>query len=243
MKVPVIIIATVLIAVAGNEARGQEASIAVDIEAAKAPGVDQKVPAMVVQEGPLIKPAAAKADPTTPKPIVMGDSSSSSYVEGTTGNPLYDKMVKESAVRNGVDPNLMFAVMRQESGFNPRARSYKGASGLMQLMPDTARRFGVTNIWDPAQNIEGGAKYLRFLLDTFNGDVKLVLAGYNAGENAVIGAGYRVPRYRETQAYVQSISARYGSDKHRSATAKKVDPQAPSTIVMAGTNGRLSNNY
>src|SRR5207244_8389663 len=86
---------------------------------------------------------------------------------GTTGNPKYDELIALSAARNGVDPNLVVAVMRQESGFNPRARSYKGASGLMQLMPGTAQRFGVTNIFDAAQNIEGSTRYLRFLLHQF----------------------------------------------------------------------------
>jgi soluble lytic murein transglycosylase-like protein len=114
----------------------------------------------------------------------------------------------------------------------------------MQLMPDTARRFGVSNIWDPAQNIEGGTRYLRFLLDTFNGDVKLALAGYNAGENAVIGSGYRIPRYRETQAYVRNISARYGSDSHRGGKAQKKDPAAPGVMSLStGDSSRFSNNY
>jgi soluble lytic murein transglycosylase-like protein len=139
----------------------------------------------------------------------------------------------------------MIAVMRQESGFNPRARSYKGATGLMQLMPATARRFGVQNIWDPAQNIEGGARYLRFLLDTFNGDVNLALAGYNAGENAVISSGFQVPRYRETQNYVKSISARYGSARQRRGqTIASADPVAPATLTFSGGgSSRLSNNY
>src|SRR5262249_6808877 len=126
--------------------------------------------------------AAPKSASGPQSPIVMHQSFSTdaSSEMGTTGNPKYDELVKQSASRNGVDPNLMLAVMRQESGFNSRALSYKGATGLMQLMPGTAARFGVTNIYDPAQNIEGGARYLRFLLDTFDGDVKLALAGYNA---------------------------------------------------------------
>jgi soluble lytic murein transglycosylase-like protein len=161
---------------------------------------------------------------------------------GTTGNPKYDELIVQSAARNGVDPNLVVAVMRQESGFNPRARSYKGASGLMQLMPATAQRFGVTNIFDAAQNIEGGTRYLRFLLDQFNGDVKLVLAGYNAGENAVVNSGYRIPRYKETQNYVRSISARYDATKNKtSGTKRSGTPVAPSPETFA--NGRLSNNY
>ncbi|MGH9829384.1 MAG: lytic transglycosylase domain-containing protein, partial [Blastocatellia bacterium] len=124
------------------------------------------------------------------KPIVFsGASGNSVALTDTTGNLDYDRMVLDSAGRNGVDPDLIVAVMRQESGFNARAHSYKGACGLMQLMPATARRFGVANIADPAQNIEGGARYLRFLLDKFNDDVSLVLAGYNAGEGAVVDAG------------------------------------------------------
>jgi soluble lytic murein transglycosylase-like protein len=132
--------------------------------------------------------------------------------------------------------------MRQESGFNPRARSYKGATGLMQLMPATAARFGVSNIYDVSQNIEGGARYLRFLLDTFNGDVELTLAGYNAGENAVVNSGYRVPRYRETQNYVKSITARYDRSKAREARSPRPTVAvAPSAETFS--NGRLSNNY
>lgn len=127
----------------------------------------------------------------------------------STGNPRIDALLHGAAARNGVDPRLLLAVMRQESSFNARAVSNKGARGLMQLMPATARRFGVQDIFDPAQNIEGGAQYLRFLLDTFGGDVELALAGYNAGENAVARYGNRVPPYRETQDYVRRISAHY----------------------------------
>ena len=170
------------------------------------------------------------------------------YNMETTGNAKYDELVRQAAARNGIDPDLIVAVMRQESGFNPRARSYKGASGLMQLMPATARRFGVMNIYDPVENIEGGAKYLRFLLDTFNGDVNLVLAGYNAGEGAVINSGYRIPRYRETQNYVQSISARYDGMKNKTARAAKTlaaaGPAAPDAVTFTGgSSTRLSNNY
>jgi hypothetical protein len=127
----------------------------------------------------------------------------------STGNSQVDELMAQSARRNGVDQRLLYAMMKQESSFNPRALSYKGARGLMQLMPATAARFGVTDIYDPAQNIEGGARYVRFLLDTFNGDVELALAGYNAGENAVLRYGNRIPPYRETQDYVQKISAHY----------------------------------
>jgi hypothetical protein len=127
----------------------------------------------------------------------------------TTGNASIDSYILESGRRNAVDPLLLYSIMHQESTFKPRAMSYKGARGLMQLMPGTAIRFGVTSIWDPQQNIEGGSRYMRFLLDKFDGNVELALAGYNAGEGAVIKYGYRIPPYNETQEYVRRISKRY----------------------------------
>ena len=111
----------------------------------------------------------------------------------TTGNSEVDNFIVESGKRNSVDPLLLYSIMHQESSFKPRALSYKGARGLMQLMPFTASRFGVTNIWDPKQNIEGGARYMRFLLKLFKGDVRLALAGYNAGEGAVMKYDYQGP--------------------------------------------------
>src|SRR5712691_7360033 len=127
----------------------------------------------------------------------------------TTGDANIDNFILESGQRNAVDPLLLYAIMHQESTFKPRAMSNKGARGLMQLMPGTALRFGVTSIWDPRQNIEGGARYMRFLLDQFEGDVQLALAGYNAGEGAVVKYGNRIPPYSETQEYVRRISRRY----------------------------------
>jgi soluble lytic murein transglycosylase-like protein len=129
----------------------------------------------------------------------------------TTGNAEYDSYIVESARRYNIDPLLIYAQMHQESSFKLKATSYKGASGLMQLMPATARRFGVTSIYDPKQNIEAGVRYMRWLLNTFNGDVVLALAGYNAGEGAVWKYGNQVPPYRETQEYVRRITARYNA--------------------------------
>jgi Transglycosylase SLT domain len=128
----------------------------------------------------------------------------------TTGNVQVDQYLINSGSNNGVDPLLLYSIMHQESSFKPHAISPKGARGLMQLMPYTAIRYGVTNIFDPKQNIEGGARYLRFLLDHFDGDINLVLAGYNAGEGAVEKYGWQVPPYAETQEYVRRISRRYG---------------------------------
>jgi hypothetical protein len=127
----------------------------------------------------------------------------------STGDASVDAMIVESGRRNGVDPVLLYAIMHRESSFKKRALSYKGASGLMQLMPGTARRFGVRNIWDPRENIEGGARYMRILLDMFDGSVPLALAGYNAGEGAVLKYGRRVPPYSETTEYVRRITQRY----------------------------------
>ncbi|HJP93425.1 MAG TPA: lytic transglycosylase domain-containing protein [Pyrinomonadaceae bacterium] len=127
----------------------------------------------------------------------------------TTGNSDVDNFIIESGKRNSVDPLLLYSIMHQESSFKARAMSPKGARGLMQLMPPTASRFGVTNIWDPKQNIEGGARYMRFLLDLFFGDVRLALAGYNAGEGAVLKYGYQIPPYSETREYVRRIGERY----------------------------------
>jgi soluble lytic murein transglycosylase-like protein len=127
----------------------------------------------------------------------------------TTGDAAIDRFIVDSGTRNGVDPVLIYSIMHRESSFKRNALSPKGARGLMQLMPGTAARFGVRNIFDPQQNIEGGARYMRILLDMFDGDVRLALAGYNAGEGAVLKYGRRVPPYAETQEYVRRISERY----------------------------------
>ena len=138
----------------------------------------------------------------------LGMTPSQSLDGFTTGNQKVDALIAEAGARNGVDPVLLYAIMHRESSFKPGAVSPKGARGLMQLMPGTAARFGVRNIFDPAQNIEGGARYVRWLLDRFAGDVRLALAGYNAGEGAV--DKYRgIPPYRETQEYVRLIGQRY----------------------------------
>lgn len=108
----------------------------------------------------------------------------------------------------GLDPALVIEVVRAESGFNPRARSPKGALGLMQLIPGTAKRFGVRDPFEPTQNLKGGMAYLSWLLQHFDGDLTLTLAGYNAGEGAVERHG-GVPPYRETQDYVKRILSRY----------------------------------
>lgn len=127
----------------------------------------------------------------------------------TTGHRGLDQLIVHNAIKYDVNPLLIYLVMKQESGFNYRAVSRVGARGLMQLMPGTALRLGVRNIHDPVENVGAGTRYLKSLIKMFNGDVNLALAGYNAGENAVIRYGYRVPPYRETQDYVYSINVAY----------------------------------
>jgi soluble lytic murein transglycosylase-like protein len=126
-----------------------------------------------------------------------------------TGDAGVDQIVREAGTRYGVDPCLVVAVMGVESGFRRDAVSPKGACGYMQLMPDTARRFGVVDIFDPRQNITAATQYLRVLLERFSGNLDLTLAGYNAGENAVTRYGFNIPPYLETQNYVRSIADRY----------------------------------
>jgi Zn-finger nucleic acid-binding protein len=127
----------------------------------------------------------------------------------TTGSARLDSIIRQNGARHDIDPYLIFCVMEQESHFNTRAVSPVGARGLMQLMPGTAARFGVRNPHDPAQNVSGGARYLKELLGRFRGRVDLVLAGYNAGEGNVMRFGYRVPPFRETRNYVRRVGARY----------------------------------
>jgi soluble lytic murein transglycosylase-like protein len=128
----------------------------------------------------------------------------------STGNNRVDNLIRYYGKQNGVDPYLIYCLMSQESSFSTGATSPKGAQGLMQLMPDTAARYGVTNPYDAAQNIKGGTRYLKDLLMMFNGRVDLALAGYNAGEGAVMKFGYTVPPYEETRNYVTLILKRYG---------------------------------
>jgi hypothetical protein len=163
----------------------------------------------------------------------LADSKSSQKERGwSTGTHKLDGLIKQNGSKYGVDPYLIFLVMEQESHFNPRVVSPKGARGLMQLMPGTSARFGVRRPNDPAQNISGGTRYLKQLLDRFNNRVDLVLASYNAGEGAVIRFGHRVPPYRETRNYVKRISFRY-----RRKTAKPPKTQAATGGTATAATG------
>ncbi len=151
-------------------------------------------------------PAKAEVETNTESDYIPADMPSS-------GDRELDLIILRAGERNGVDPRFLHAVIWQESKYKVRARSHVGAQGLMQLMPPTAKRFGCSDPHDPAANIEAGAKYLRWLLKRFNGNVSLALAGYNAGEGAVDKYN-GVPPYQETQNYVRIITGRYGKLYH-----------------------------
>ena len=141
----------------------------------------------------------------------------------STGRAGLDTLIRQNGNKYNVDPYLIFLVMEQESHFNTHAVSPKGARGLMQLMPGTGARFGVRRPHDAAQNIAGGTRYLRELLNKFNNRVDLVLASYNAGEGAVIKFGHKVPPYAETRNYVKKISKQY---KRTTVRTRKPAPEA-----------------
>jgi soluble lytic murein transglycosylase-like protein len=146
------------------------------------------------------------------KPVVVAAVSTNPVLSNavwSTGNNRVDTLVRFYGNKYGVDPYLIFCLMHQESRFSNNATSPKGAQGLMQLMPGTAARYGITNPYDVGQSIMGGTRYLKDLLQMFNGRIDLALAGYNAGENAVIKHGYTVPPYQETRDYVRLITKRY----------------------------------
>jgi hypothetical protein len=149
------------------------------------------------------------SDPVNLSDLSILSIEKSSLGRLSTGNVEIDGYIEEYSALYNIDPQFIYAQMSQESSFKAKATSPKGASGFMQLMPATARRFGVTNIYNPEQNIKAGIKYMRWLLDKFGGDMRLALAGYNAGEGAVMKYGNQIPPFRETQNYVAKIMNHY----------------------------------
>jgi soluble lytic murein transglycosylase-like protein len=134
--------------------------------------------------------------------------------EATSARELYEPYVLEYSNRHSLRPELVRAVIQVESGYNARALSPKGAMGLMQLMPDTARMLGVQRPYDPEQNIRGGTRYLRLLLDKYDGSEELALAAYNAGSGAVDRYGRNIPPYRETRDYVRKVGSKAGDNAY-----------------------------
>lgn len=156
-------------------------------------------------------PAASPAKAGDMPPLVWRSVAESRSARG------YEAIVQAAARTHKLDPDLLHAVIGVESAYDARAVSTRGAQGLMQLLPLTARSYGVKNAFDPDQNVPAGAKHLRDLLDQFNGETKLALAAYNAGAAAVLKHGLRVPPYAETQAYVPKVLARWAALREMAA--------------------------
>ena len=167
---------------------------------------------VVREKGPMpekarhARPATASISPDANRP----QADKASYAPPRKCQPLgddvpYADVINAKCTKYGVDPSLVKSVIKAESNFNPSAVSPKGAKGLMQLMPSTASDMGVGNIYDPEQNIDGGVRYLRYLLDNFGGDVELSVAAYNCGQGKVIRNGNCVPNIPETKNYVRKV--------------------------------------
>lgn len=169
-----------------------------------------------------------------------GSSEASVLPSYSRNKNAFDQLIRQAAQQHGISEGLIKAVMHTESGFNINARSPVGAQGLMQLMPATARRFNVSNAYDPQQNILGGAKYLSWLLKRFNGNTQLAVAAYNAGEGNVDKYG-GVPPFRETQDYVRRVTSRY-QNLYSSSLGSTSNSNAANTQVIAQSANYTSSN-
>ena len=185
-------------------------------EIAEARARVEEMKAEIAKADETIAAARKPVETYTPSPVTTGQTD----IAWTTGNKTIDNLIRLNGNRYGVDPYLIYCVIRQESGFRAGVTSHAGAMGLMQLMPGTAARYGVTNPYDPAQSIMGGTRYIADLLRLFGGRVDLALAGYNAGEGAVMKYGNRIPPYAETQNYVRIIGGRYTQNTGVQLTGK-----------------------
>lgn len=190
---------------------------------------DTPVPVKPAEPAPQTVVAAAAPEPRAPQaplsPLHFLDT------HGIPAGPFGD-LIFEIAGRYSLNPHLVAAVVRVESSFNPRAMSRKGACGLMQLLPETARRFGLRrrDIFDPAKNLEAGVRYLKWLSDRFGHDPVRVLAAYNAGEGAVQRYG-GVPPYKETRSYVQRIYSMLGLDAEPAQSPVKLPVKPVETVL------------
>ena len=177
-----------------------------------------------------------------------GSSEAAVLPSYSRGKNAYDHIIRQAAQTHGVSEGLIKAVMHTESGFNSNARSPVGAQGLMQLMPATARRFNVSNAYDPQQNIFGGAKYLGWLIKRFNGNTSLALAAYNAGEGNVAKYG-GIPPFRETQDYVRRVTSRYSnlyaggiSSANNNTNALVIESASQGQLIASGSSNNSNNS-
>jgi len=178
----------------------------------------------------VVAPRPVLAKVIAPVPAEISDGGS---LNGVAGDVTLQEIVEDAARRNEVDPLLVHSVIQVESNYNTNAVSPKGAQGLMQLIPSTARRFGAKNSFDVKENVEAGVKYLKYLNSLYPNDLRLTLAAYNAGEGAVAKYRNNIPPYRETEHYVYKVGEKYGSAR-RAAGRRKVaaTPVTEKTAVV-----------
>ncbi|HET8546986.1 MAG TPA: lytic transglycosylase domain-containing protein [Bryobacteraceae bacterium] len=227
LKLGWLMIAGAAVALAGNAVRPPTRTASV-VRADSKTG--KLVRTVVVQQRVVVPRVVAPVIPATPPARTAAGSSAPAAIAA---------VIEETARKYDVDPLLVYSLVQVESAYNPYAVSPKGAQGLMQLIPGTARRFGVTNVWDVRQNIEGGIRYLRYLNSLFPNDLRLTLAAYNAGEAAVWKYGNSIPPYRETEQYVFRVGQRYGrarrfADRNvdqKNVAATTAKPAAPLAAI------------
>ena len=211
------------------------------------------VRSVVVAPKPVNRPRVSET-PVTPavvaprviSPVEVGGNAPAPAPPNPAPN--INALVESISAQHGLSPELVHSVIKVESNYDPNAISPKGAQGLMQLIPATARRFGVSNVFNPEENIQGGVRYLRYLLDLFNNDYGLALAAYNAGEGAVFKYG-DVPPYAETKNYLVRVGKRLGEvqkgsaaaqQKEKGTNASEVQPDAPRQIEqVVGPDGTV----
>jgi soluble lytic murein transglycosylase-like protein len=194
------------------------------------PKTGKLVRSVVVTAKPV---AERKVSETVVAPRVVETSAPPAAAQPAVTPADLQDAVNRIADQHGLPPELLHSVIKVESNYNPYAVSPKGAMGIMQLIPATARRFGVEDVFDPVENIEGGARYLAYLLELYGGNYPLALAAYNAGENAVAKYG-TVPPYAETQNYIKMVAKHLEEAQKSSAKAKEQKPAKPSEPVTEG---------
>jgi soluble lytic murein transglycosylase-like protein len=190
---------------------------------------------VIASSEPTGAPKDASAVPEQPTPVASGEAvqeqdESASQQPARAAN--LDSLIEQAAARHQIDPELVKAIVRVESNYNPYAVSPAGAQGLMQLIPATAMRFGVANPFDPQANLDGGIRYLKYLLGQYGGNLPLSLAAYNAGEDAVARSGGTIPSIRETQDYIRRIAQLYPQQAMPGGV-----PPAPSIVKFVDSTG------
>lgn len=185
-------------------------------------------------KGHLVRAVVVSPRTVVPRTIpsaVPVEAAPAAVPADTKAGPEVQQIIEQAASRHEVDPLLVHSVIQVESAYNPRAVSNKGAQGLMQLIPSTARRFGASDAFDVRQNVEAGVKYLKYLTALFPDDLRLTLAAYNAGEGAVWKYGNNVPPYRETENYVYKVGQRYGKARKHAEQIRKAAKPEPKLVA------------